>query len=530
MKVSRIRNILFLLMVVSCVWGGTSACGSVSPDKTNSGVSTEPTALNTTAENTTMAPATQTPITTPTPEPTLTPTPTPGSVYIPRETLPDGQLLETGYYAVLPGEGAYYNVYDCYGKQIDSFLFTNGESNPPIGIFTETQLTPYCQFNRSEVQTIIPVIKDDYNSALHSTQNGFYQKEYYNGKVILYDKDGKYLRTLKLSNVPSDTFVDTVVRCMGDETVVSFSTQIWDDVTSTSSFSIVIYFVASDGTINDVCKADNFFEKPVGLVGRKYFLVYSDTENSVTCDMVDFKGRIVITGVNDLPDSSFGLWSQEAVTSVKMSDTYVKDGILYDSSLHAIQKNQLGADGQLIYGNTYDVSGIPCEATQWKNNYHDSSEIGNADLVAVGTQSGKIAIKTNKAEYVFDNYNQAFSGMNDSVLVLGGRTFISLETGKVLLKFENPYEMDMEDNYVIVKTGGYTPSKSYHVPDTIIDNEGNVRYMSAQSSYQGTQGNNIILYRGPYVGIADLNGDWVIKTLQNDLTRDDEATNPLKQN
>ena len=375
------------------------------------------------------------------------------------------------------------------------------------------------------MQTIIPVTKDDYNSILYSTQNGFYQKEYFNGKVVLYDKDGKYLRTLKPFNVSSSTSVDTAVRCMGDETVVSFQTQIWDDGKSTYNYSIVIYFVASDGTINNIFKEYNLPDKPIGLVGRKYFLLRSDTENAETCDMFDFSGKIVLEGVNDLPDSSFWLWSQEAVTNVKISDTYVKDGILYDASLQPVQKNQLGADGELIYGNTYDVEGIPCEATQWKNNYNDYLHTGYADLIAVGTQGDKIAIKTKDAEYVINSNGQDFYGMNDSVLVLGGKTFVSLETGKVLRNMEYQYEMDIEDDYAIVQTGGYMPSTGYNVPDTIIDNDGNIRYMSGQSSYEGTQGEYIVLYRGPYVGIADLNGDWVIKTLKNPLTKDAWVSN-----
>lgn len=35
-------------------------------------------------------------------------------------------------------------------------------------------------------------------------------------------------------------------------------------------------------------------------------------------------------------------------------------------------------------------------------------------------------------------------------------------------------------------------------------------------------GEYILLYRGPYVGIADLNGEWIMKTLTWEMTRDAE--------
>ena len=49
---------------------------------------------------------------------------------------------------------------------------------------------------------------------------------------------------------------------------------------------------------------------------------------------------------------------------------------------------------------------------------------------------------------------------------------------------------------------------------------GNIQYVTQHADIFTTQGEYILLYRGPYVGIADLNGEWIMKTLTWQLTRD----------
>jgi len=124
MRTGKRKIFFWVLAVIVFVIAGASAC-SVHAKAGSTSIKDTGIPDATTAEMPTLTP-------TPTVKPTPTPTPTPASVYIPRETLPEGQLLETGYYAVLPGEGAFCNVYDCFGKQIDSFLFTNGRVIRPL--------------------------------------------------------------------------------------------------------------------------------------------------------------------------------------------------------------------------------------------------------------------------------------------------------------------------------------------------------------------------------------------------------------
>ena len=464
-----------------------------------------------------------------------TPTPIPTPVYIPRDVLPDGRLLEEGYFAVLPGEGAYYNVFDCYGKQIYTFLFTDGESTKPIGLFTEESLSNFIRLNKDDVQPVTPEKADEYNCVLKSNKNGFYQIDYVNTKVYLYNTEGKYIRTLSFS-APSDSgeWVDIVVACNEGETIVSFQSTEWDEDSGITSYSNTIYFVSENGTVSNTCHIKDLPFKPAGLLGRKYFIAYTGEYDPAHCNIYDFSGSLVKEDVTLLRDSYFTIWSSEANTYICICDYYMKNGQTYDSSFKPVAKNTVEPDGDLIYGAEYDVGGIICTALYWKQGgtYYESYLQNTAnELVAVGTQDSKIAVKTKDSEYTFDSYGLKYYGINHHVLVLGpdpGGKFqvISLETGESVFTIERYNNIQIADEYILAGKGEYYPPYGKFPDSFILDKDGNVRFASNHAYAQCTSGEYIILYRGPYIGIADLNGDWIMKSLDWEMTRDEDYSYP----
>lgn len=472
------------------------------------------------SESTEQAAPTATPTPTPAPTPTSVPTPTPASVYIPREELPDGRLFEECYYAVLPGEGNYYNIYDSFGNQTDTVSIYGYEQTPPlnyaIGLFKDTS-----RIDQSAVQTIVPEGEYGENS-LYSSDNGFYQiiTQEHGYKVYLYNLKGQYIRTLKYMINSEDVlpWVDIAVTYLGNETVVSFSMNNWDSASETSSTSNTIYFIASDGTINDKCESNILPNKPFALLARKYYIVYQDEYEYMVGDIYDFSGNLIMKDVSTPTDDFVTLWTSESATSIAFCDYYVKDGKIYDSSFQEIEKNTVGNNGELIFGAQYDVQGITCQAVYWKNGQPSTTIYMNSELIAVGTQNNRIAVKTQYSEYVFDSNGASYYDMNNKVLVLSNpdQSFevISLETGKVI--YETAKYADsviMADEYMIANIYGIT---------YVIDNMGNIRYTTQNADIFTTRGEYILLYRGPYVGIADLNGEWIMKTLTWQLTRDEK--------
>lgn len=542
MKATIRSRILTLLVTFGCVLitacscntsgltGGKTSSITLIPETTGSSLAV--TQAQTAASPATAAPSTFTPAPTPTPIPT--PTPTPAPVYIPREALPDGRLIEEGYYAVVPGEGAYCNVFDSYGKQVSSFLFTYAESPKPTGIYTEEGLSVYCRLNRDDVQLVVPEKPDEYQCILKSNENGFYQIDYANAKVYLYNAKGEHLRTL-FYPVPSNPggWVDTIVKCNDGETIVSFQTTKWDEVSEITSYSDTIYFVAKDGTVNDTCRIKDLPYKPAGLLARKYFIAYTEEYDTAHCNIYDFSGSLIKEDVTVLLDSYFTIWSQEGSTYICICDYYMQNGQTYDSSLKPVGKNTVESDGDLIYGAEYDVEGITCTAyyreqgTYFYSNYSNASD----ELVAAGTADEKIAIKTKDSEYVFTSLGYKYYGINNHVLVLGpdpaGKyVVISLETGELLYTIEKHDQIQIADEYILVSRGEYYPPYGKFPDSFIVDKDGNVRFASDHAYAQYTSGEYIILYRGPYIGIADLNGDWIVKSLDWKFTRDEEYSYP----
>lgn len=542
MKATIRTQVFTLLVTFGCVLIVTCSCNTSLfqgekpsyitsiPETTGSALAVTPDL--TAASHPTAAPPTLTP--TPTPTPAPTPTPTPAPVYIPREELPDGRLIEEGYYAVIPGEGAYFNVFDCYGNQVHSFLFTDAESQKPTGIFTEEGLSVYCRLNRDDVQTVVPEKPDEYNCKLKSNENGFYQIDYANAKVYLYNTEGEYIRTLSFS-VPSDLsgWVDIVVAYNEGETIVSFQSNQLSEDGGTWTYSNTIYFVSKDGTFNNTCRTKDLPGKPVGLLGRKYFLAYGAEYDPAHCNIYDFSGSLIKEGVVVLSDSYFTIWSQEASTNICICDYYKQNGRIYDSSFTQVARNTVESDGDLIYGTEYDVGGITCTALYWEQGTYYYSYFSNTvnEMVAVGTSDKKIAVKTKDSEYVFDNVGLKYYGINNHVLVLGpdaGDKYkvISLKTGELLYTIEKYSQVQIADEYILVSRGEYSTFYNKFPDSFIIDKDGNVRFTSKQAYAQCTSGEYIILHRGPYIGIADLNGEWIVKSLDWELTRDEVYTYP----
>jgi hypothetical protein len=510
--IKQTKVLVLILAMIACILACVSGCRVLIMNRSDS------------TDSTNSAEVTERMTPTPTKKPTPTPTPTPASVYIPREELPDGRLFEEGYYAVLPGEGAFYNVFDCNGQQIGSFPFSDGESIPPSGLLTEKGLSDFHRLNESDVQIIVPVGEYGENY-LNSNENGFYQINYDERQVILYNTVGKHIRTLNSPGGTDLSFFDIVVACYGEETVVSFTSSNWEK----TSFLTAIYFVALDGKINDLCFSKDLPNRVDGLLGRKYFLVDQGAWDRTSCDVYDMDSNLIMQNVSAMESFSLVLCSYEASTLIYISDYYMKDEKTYNASLQAVEKNTVAADGDLIYGVEYDVEGISCMAEYWKQTNAYDSYTREHGLIAVGTSGDQMAIKTRESEYVITCNDFKYYDMNEHLLVLsdsyGTFQVISLDTGEVLHTINNSQQVHVTDEYLLIDSSEYDedwwPQVQY-----IIDKNGSIRYFTQNSHIQITSGENIILRRGPYQGIADLNGDWIIKTLTWEMTRDDVYVDP----
>jgi hypothetical protein len=447
--------------------------------------------------------------------PTPTPTPKPSSIDMPIEEPQDIPLFEEGYYAVLQGEGANYNVFDCYGNPVGNFLYYGSDNYRPRGIMSEKQLTYLYRFYQKDIQTVLPLNDKSGFSTLHSSLNGFYQVDEIEGQVALYNTEGKHIQTLTCPWDVGD-YVPIIVTCYGDETVVSFS----KIDSSTKTRSRAIYFVALDGTINDTCIFKGIDDYVVGILGRKYIVV-SNEYGEQDCDLYDTDGILVKENV------SIAHWYHQSVSYPKWDfldvfDYYTSDEQTFDASFQPVKKNTVEADGALICGVEYDVEGITCKAEYFRGGYYLEGRWIDQELIAVGTSGDQMAIKTTEEEYVITCNDLKFYAINMHVLVLldsqGAYQVVSLDTGAVLYTIENGDYFEVANEYIYIFREDY--NNELGISCFVIDKDGNARFSSQNAYCSSTLGENIILYRGPYFGIANLDGEWLIKTLNIELKRD----------
>lgn len=510
-----IRGKYILVCLAACALVLLSACGGKKPAVTDTSGTGEISESETAA--TTQKP---TPMPTPTPAPEM--------------------LFAKDLYAVLPGEGAYHYIYDCYGNPVQSFLFTDRETTDPmIGLYTEAELSSYFKVNKAQVQTAVPENKEEWNNILESFENGFYQisRGETANTVYIYNNEGILVRTLEyaLHADPSNGYLMTSVVYADGETVVLFFGDSWDPETQASSYYAAVYFLAPDGSVNDRYEANNIPAEISGILGRKYFLVGSGGRHEEgifyveNCDLYDFSGSLVMEDTAQMAEGPDIIWIGDS--SFYLSNYYLKDGQLYDSSFQPVVKNTVGAGGDLIYGVEYDVQGITCTCAYKTNLLYSPSE-----LVAIGKKDELIAIKTKDAEYVLDSENMEYYALTDKAVLLAdwnqGIILVkSLETGELLNTIDEKEWLSASgkwgyvwatDDYILVGTGETDPVSGRYCGFYVIDKDNKIRFVTHHAYIGCMSGEYIVLYRGPYVGIADLDGNWIMKTLSWAMTRDTE--------
>jgi|GEM_PF-2650236 len=429
---------------------------------------------------------------------------------------PVSASLAEGEYLILPGEGAYYNVFDSIGKVIGSFFFNDEEEPSPVGVYNEITLAKYYNEHTYELKAQIPT--EDTGTYLY--ENGLYQINWFTGEVILYDKDGKKVCDIK-EPLPSDAYKEICVKVINGETIVAYQLSLWNDDYTEVKTSVYIYFVAPDGTVKDVCKADDLPGTPMGLISRQYFMVPADVINGVSSmNLYDFSGNPVDQGVEVVRDYRNTLITSEWGICIYVGDYYIKGQTICGPDLKPVEADTLDKNGQLIYGVVYHVNGVDCIAsTDYYEglNYFENTDSPNA-RVAIGYKGDTVSLKTQDWEFSADLPGYRFVGLNENTIVFieGGRLhFVSRSTGQETAVLDNDPYISIAGQYVIV----------YETGDTgfyILDKDGTRRYSSSAATAEPTAGEYIVLHRGPFIGIADLDGNWVAKALTWELTRDQE--------
>lgn len=466
------------------------------------------------------------PTTQPTPRPTSIPTPTPTpfptSVYIQREESADGALFDTSQYLILPGEGERFQIFDAYGKVVDSFSFVIGGNVYPVGFFREDEMNQFIPFTNKPVQPV-KISGDEFTVQydVNYFRNGAYQWNYGNNNylLIIYNKLGEPIKDILIEQDGENTILDSFfVNAYKEDIVVCVSMGYMDPKTDKYSVKTEISYLSQSGeVVETICindHVDAFF-------GDSYW-----TNNYYQGNLYDFDGNLIEE------DVSFGLLvnnqTQDYYTP-KFPDYFVKNGKYYDTSFREIPQGTINASGTLIEGMGYEVGGIECKAEF----AYDGSDYyyywhTQKDLIAIGKKYSQIAIKTKYGEYVFEkNANESFCGINNYFCLfrIGESDFVNvyaLESKEKVATIEcDSYGLKISDEYIVVPLSEENPNSfSYNTKTVVYDKNFTPRYIGENVTIVTLPGEMMLVYRGPYVGITDLNGEWLIKTLDPDIARD----------
>lgn len=438
---------------------------------------------------------------TPSPSPTSSPSPTPSqiptapplpsSVVIPRQGLPEGQIFPTGYYALLKGEGATYMIYDCRGQLTYVLTYTDtwGYVNSPNGLYTEQELWSAGYMDPSCVHEALPLCEEPLVTRIRSYTNGFFQisRGADGTRVDLYSRDGRKIRSLTDQKTG---WTEAIVAAYGHETVVCFS----------ADQKTVLHFVAADGKIRRTLTFSGPTSDLCGLIAEKYY-VLDDNLYALDDRLLKYGIRLPETGRDYLCGS-------EGFPNIQLGDYYYSQDVLYDArTMQPVPLGTTEGDGSLIEGAAYEVDGITCIANRRDTDWQ---------VIAVGQADGRVAIRTRDASFSFAAAGYDYYSMNQTQLALinndtGGFRVYSLASSRLLAEMIEPVMLELSDEYLIVRqANGFF----------LLDAEGRVRLASEKATASPAAVDCVLLSRGPYVGIADLNGDWLVKTLAWELTRD----------
>lgn len=415
-----------------------------------------------------------------------------------------------------------YNVYDCYGEIINSIRFSDGEAMQPIGLF-----------KKHEVEQFI------YDEA--------WKRAYEESENRIYFQGGYYTWT-EWEDSPEVEEIFRIVTDKGDTIIMNkendeFASAACDVIAFPDATGLCIVEVFGnsnkmqlqyvkinhDGTVLENLHMTDLPYTSIQIVGDKYVLVDGD--------LMDFSGKVIMEDTSPIVTSIIG---RPYGGVYAKGEYFVRNGETYDSGLEPVPDETRAPDGDLITGVRYYVDGIVCRIDPttldwWALSYQDRFDY------ATGTNGTSIiAIKSIWGDCVIrdvDVNSVSVADVSSSMVLLSDFSLYSLKTG-AFIRNANIEGFTGAAEYPLTEQLGYRLTDRYLIVTYmqmqnwwyrtlyedfyVFDERGNLRYYSSKNQVGTARDDLILLKRGPYIGIADLNGEWVLKTIDPRVKRDAE--------
>ena len=439
----------------------------------------------------------------------------------------DKDLWDKDYYAVLPSEGGNMRVYDNRGQSIGSFAVRGLglHDGLPYGMYTAQELAEQVLFANGKQKIPAP---ETIQFPTNSYAGGFLRYDWAGGMLYVYDKDF----TLRYT-VPAEQGIEesayyydetAAILPLGENELIFFYHKgvcLIRPQIRTKDGKLVSYPKLKDADGKDVQIIGVFAEKYlIGVSKDGKYSFYDTTESLVVKDVVP----IVQEFLGFVGDRTTKSWVELAFSA----RCFVKNGWLYGADLRAASPAKL-LPANLDFGYNYwetdgFIQGMICDIDGVASSGAVKESEGGAFIQ--GYANGYLHVKRGERTYRFavDGKNVDLWDLNDKFALFyrGGENNTwgeyevqILKTGERILG--NRYYIRLKGEYCIFQKKYWDNSTDEPNEYALDENGDKVLHFNMT---QLLPGGMILLRRGPYIGIADVDGNWLVKTLWAYLAND----------
>ena len=450
---------------------------------------------------------------------------------LPQQTDPDsaflyGGTLPQGHYVLMSFIGNQYALYDESGHLVKIFRYVSYEE--PINNAMVLPLSAVHDYTDPNQVEYVELDTDPDDLTYYNDFPGGYvkstteaqldQTEDARDGLTLPDDENKYVTFYYIYNSNHELlftyqepdFTYSIYRVDSNEKESAVFIQTEDYKSST--FRMDAYIVTREGALISKYEFKNLPAKPIQIISEEYIITGSYDGPR---DIYNRSGELVMSDVEPI-DGGHSVFSDQAYMFVNIYGYFSKDGLIYDANLNQVQAGSVDSNGQMIPGMIYDVNGIPCTAMPISSGWTPGEDY---QIVAVGKQDNRTAIRTSFGEYEIISDNGTYDISNHHIVIMNeNETYkmYDLKSGKYLVTLKNRPDYVANDYVILTDYDQDSDMSTY----TVIDKEGKTRLVTNGESLLATNGEYVYMIRGPYQGIADLDGNWLIRNLTWESSRD----------
>lgn len=448
---------------------------------------------------------------------TATCTMTPGSTTTPTpDDTSSAPLFDAAYYAVLSGEGAYYYVYDCYGKVVDGFQNISDSWFDVAGLYPKDSIC-FAQ-NFATLHDINRGKAEEGRFTVNVTEHFYWTYDCYTGQICVYDKQDNlfYETTAYPEEEYGYWFMASGVLEVPDGLIV-YVCDAWEEGMPNMEPPVL---VRRDGSVTKLELPENV--RLTGVLGTEYLVVKMVAESweNGTYAICDYNGNILVQDIVPIMQSCSHINEDAPLMGVfsLVANAYVYEKQIYGADLQQMDA-QLPAEfadmqyavywgDEYVSDATYTVDGVSYQA--------------DADGTCLyGVKDGTLYLKYNGKTYTMEcapdiQVSCTVNAVNPVFVHVQGEEHqyvFRLADKTCIAQFAQGYVTLQDTYFLLYQTDENNVTSVY-------DGNGTLRYQTDKNEIVATAGDYMVLRRGSYIGIADLDGNYILKTIVPELVSD----------